>query len=168
MLQDSSATPDGAPIGSPGDAAGTAERQRWLAALARADRASLAAALADVDTAGDTTGEELVRAPEIGTVMLEGRAGGTGRRFNLGEATVTRCVVRLGGKLGFAYALGRDTEKARLAARLDALLQDPARRPDLMARVIAPLERAEAARRDLAARKAAATKVEFFTLVRGD
>lgn len=161
MLQDPSAAPNGDVVG---DAAGTAERQRWLAALARADRASLVAALADTDISG----EELVRAPEIGTVMLEGRAGGGGRRFNLGEATVTRCVVRLGGRLGFAYALGRDTDKARLAARLDALLQDPARRPDLMARVIAPLEQAETARRDLAARKAAATKVEFFTLVRGD
>lgn len=155
---------DSPPPVSGDDTAPVALRQRWLSVLARADRAALQTALADADL----TGETVVRAPEIGTVMLEGRAGGTGRRFNLGEATVTRCVVRLGGKLGFAYALGRDTQKARLAARLDALLQDPARRPALMTRLIEPLEAAHAAARDLASRKAAATKVEFFTLVRGD
>jgi alpha-D-ribose 1-methylphosphonate 5-triphosphate synthase subunit PhnG len=139
-------------------------RRRWLAVLARADRASLAAGLAGTDVSA----EDVVRAPEIGTVMLEGRAGGSGRRFNLGEATVTRCVVRLEGRLGFAYALGRDTAKAHLAARLDALLQDPARRPGLMAAVVEPLECGQAAARELASRKAAATKVAFFTLVRGD
>jgi alpha-D-ribose 1-methylphosphonate 5-triphosphate synthase subunit PhnG len=152
------------PAESSADPAPQTARQRWLAVLARADRAALEAALSDTDL----TGEAVIRAPEIGTVMLEGRAGGTGRRFNLGEATVTRCVVRLGGRLGFAYALGRDKAKAHLAARLDALLQDPAHRADLLARVIAPLEAAQTAARDLAARKAAATKVDFFTLVRGD
>ena len=67
---------------------------------------------------------DLLKAPETGTVMVEGRAGGAGRRFNLGEATVTRCVVRLAdGAMGFSYALGRDGRKARLAAILDAQLQ---------------------------------------------
>jgi alpha-D-ribose 1-methylphosphonate 5-triphosphate synthase subunit PhnG len=100
--------------------------------------------------------------------MLEGRAGGAGRRFNLGEATMTRCVVRVNGILGFAYALGRDKAKAQLAARLDALLQDPAHRDVLMSTVIQPLATAQGQAKEMASRKAAATKVDFFTLVRGD
>ncbi len=140
-------------------------RQRWMGVLARASRADLETAMAGLS---DLPREDVLRPAETGTVMLEGRAGGTGRRFNAGEAAVTRCVVRLGGFPGFSYALGRDRVKAQLAARLDALLQDPARREVLLATVIAPLEQAQAQARDIASRKAAATKVEFFTLVRGD
>jgi alpha-D-ribose 1-methylphosphonate 5-triphosphate synthase subunit PhnG len=110
---------------------------------------------------------EILKAPETGTVMVEGRAGGAGRRFNLGEATVTRCIVRLeGGAMGFAYALGRDGRKARLAAILDARLQrEP--RDEALHEGIAALARQQAAARELASRKAAATKVDFFTMVRG-
>jgi alpha-D-ribose 1-methylphosphonate 5-triphosphate synthase subunit PhnG len=140
-------------------------RQRWMGVLARASRAELEQAMAGL---GDLPPEDMVRPAETGTIMLEGRAGGTGRRFNAGEATVTRCVVRAGGFLGFSYALGRDRVKAHLAAQLDALLQDAARREVLLATVIAPLEQAQAQARDIASRKAAATKVDFFTLVRGD
>ena len=142
-----------------------ATRQQWMAVLARATQGEIDALL---QQAGPLPTHELLKAPETGTVMVEGRAGGAGRRFNLGEATVTRCVVRLEGRLGFAYALGRDTAKAHLAARLDALLQDPSRRAGLMAAVVEPLERGQAAGRELASRKAAATKVAFFTLARGD
>ena len=93
-------------------------RQQWMATLARASRAEIEA------LAGELPAHEVLKAPETGTVMVEGRAGGAGRRFNLGEATVTRCVVRLGdGAMGFSYALGRDARKARLAAILDARLQ---------------------------------------------
>jgi alpha-D-ribose 1-methylphosphonate 5-triphosphate synthase subunit PhnG len=99
--------------------------------------------------------------------MVEGRAGGAGRRFNLGEATVTRCVVRLeNGAMGFSYALGRDGRKARLAAILDARLQSEDADGALLARVT-QLAAAQVAARDLASCKAAATKVDFFTLVRG-
>lgn len=142
-----------------------ADRQHWMGVLARASRTELETALARL---GALPAEEVIRPAEIGTVMLEGRAGGAGRRFNLGEATVTRCVVSVNGRLGFAYALGRDRAKALAAARLDALLQDPAHRDDLLATVILPLANAQATAKDLASRKAAATKVDFFTLVRGD
>jgi alpha-D-ribose 1-methylphosphonate 5-triphosphate synthase subunit PhnG len=150
------------------DGADVALRRRWLGVLARAGRGAIERCAAGLPAVAADVDPDVVRPAEIGTVMVEGRAGGTGRRFNLGEATVTRCVVRVGGRLGFAYGLGRDRDKAVLAARLDALLQDPVLRPGLMAAVIEPLERAETAARDLAARKAAATKVAFFTLVRGD
>ncbi len=137
-------------------------RQRWMATLARASRAEIEALL------GAPPQHELLKAPETGTVMLEGRAGGAGQRFNLGEATVTRCVVRLaGGRMGFSYALGRDGRKARLAALLDARLQDEAE-DSALHQGIAALARGQAAARELASRKAAATKVDFFTMVRGE
>ena len=54
--------------------------------------------------------------------MLRGRIGGDGAPFNFGEATVSRCAVRLAtGETGFGYVLGRDHEKARLIALCDAL-----------------------------------------------
>ena len=110
----------------------------------------------------------LLRGPEIGTVMVRGRQGGTGAPFNLGEMTVSRCSVRLeSGAVGHAHVQGRDRNHARRAAVLDALLQT-AQAPSLAEAVLAPLARAENSRRETRAAKAAATKVEFFTLVRGE
>lgn len=136
-----------------------------MAVLARAEGAALAEFTAAL---GALPEFEVVRPAETGTVMLEGRAGGTGQRFNLGEATVTRCVVRFGTQLGFSYALGRDQAKALLSAKMDALLQDAAWHNDVEAAVIAPLSRLQEEIRLAKSRKAAATKVDFFTLVRGD
>ena len=81
---------------------------------------------------------------------------------------MTRCVVRLGEQLGFSYALGRDKHKAVLAAVLDAALQDPSRHALIMRELITPLLQQHDESKREASRKAAATKVEFFTLVRGD
>jgi len=143
----------------------TAKRQRWMGILARASRTRLATLMADY---GPLPTPEIIRPAETGTVMAEGRAGGTGARFNLGEVTATRCVVRVEGRLGFSYALGRDRKKAELAATLDALLQNPERQEALLHQIIAPLAEEEADAKVLASRKAAATKVDFFTLIRGD
>ncbi|SEL21132.1 alpha-D-ribose 1-methylphosphonate 5-triphosphate synthase subunit PhnG [Bosea lupini] len=141
-----------------------ATRQHWMAVLARATQGEIDALLQQT---GPLPTHELLKAPQTGTVMVEGRAGGAGRRFNLGEATVTRCVVRLeGGAMGFSYALGRDGRKARLAAVTDALLQGEAETGPLRRGVFALAQKQQAAR-ELASRKAAATKVDFFTLVRG-
>ncbi len=101
-------------------------------------------------------------------LMLRGRVGGTGDAFNLGEASVTRCALRVGsGALGVGYTLGRDRRKAELIAIFDALLQDEARHADIESGVIAPLARQQLAQRESASRAAAASKVEFFTFVRG-
>ena len=101
--------------------------------------------------------------------MIQARAGGTGRRFNLGEMTMTRCVVRLAdGTTGFSHIAGRDVRKAELAAVFDALLQRPDDQGRLLTDVIRPLESAEAAQKRTMAEKVAATKVDFFTLARGD
>ncbi len=101
--------------------------------------------------------------------MLRGRMGATGAAFNFGEATVTRCAVRLAdGPEGHAYVMGRNRDHARLAALCDALLQTAEHGEPVMARVIAPLEARLQQNHIEAAGKAAATKVDFFTMVRGD
>ena len=111
----------------------------------------------------------MLRWPETGLVMVRGRAGGTGTRFNVGEMTVTRCALQFeGGAVGLAYVRGRDRRHAELAALFDALLQDPARRDALERAVVTPLAGAQAARRLAAAERVAPSRVEFFTMVRGD
>ncbi|MFI5444191.1 phosphonate C-P lyase system protein PhnG [Polaromonas sp. UC242_47] len=143
-----------------------APRRRWLGVLTRATRPELEDALALV---GDLPALEHVRPSEPGMVMLRGRVGGTGDAFNLGEATVTRCALRVGsGALGVGYTLGRDRRKAELVALFDALLQDETRQAHLQQTVLDPLARQQAAQRDAASRSAAASKVEFFTFVRGE
>lgn len=111
----------------------------------------------------------ITRQPETGLVMLRGRIGGTGAPFNIGEATVTRCSVKSEtGFEGHSYVMGRNTDHARLAALCDALLQDESTYAPLVRDVISPLEGLITSRRTAASRKAAATKVDFFTLVRGE
>ena len=139
-----------------------AERRRWMAVLARAEAAELDALLG---ACPKLPPYHILRGPETGLVMVRGRTGGGGAAFNIGETTVTRCTVRLAdGTIGHAYVAGRDARRAELAALLDAALQDAARRPLLDRAVIAPLAARQEAARTITARKAAATRVEFFTM----
>ena len=83
--------------------------------------------------------------------------------------TVTRCALRLDdGTTGYAYVAGRDKRKTELAAAFDALLQDDARRATLEEALIGPLEADQFRRQDDRSRKVASTRVDFFTMVRGD
>lgn len=108
----------------------------------------------------------VLRGPETGLVMLRGRMGASGSAFNCGEATVTRCSVRLAsGAEGHAYILGRNGEHAKRAAICDAIFQDkPEHLQDLLITLDSELQSARLS----GASKAAATKVDFFTMVRGD
>ena len=137
----------------------TQNRRRWMSILARASEADMRAHLADGPALPPHT---RLRGPEIGLVMLRGRMGGDGAPFNLSEATVTRCTVSMDGRMGHATVLGRDTAQAELAAALDAALQDPA--SGLLDRVIEPLATAQADGRARTARRAEATRVQFFAL----
>jgi alpha-D-ribose 1-methylphosphonate 5-triphosphate synthase subunit PhnG len=99
---------------------------------------------------------------------VRGRAGGTGAPFNLGEVTVTRAALALAdGTVGHAYIAGRDPEKARVAALCDALLQGPAA-ARVMQAVVRPMQELMARGRAERAGRAAATKVDFFTVARGE
>jgi alpha-D-ribose 1-methylphosphonate 5-triphosphate synthase subunit PhnG len=142
----------------------SAARRAVMALCADASRDDLNAAL---QTLAAPPIEDL-RPPETGLVMATGRIGGDGRPFNLGEVSVTRAAIRLpDGATGFAYHLGRDRMKARLAATLDALWQDPSRRARVEDALRSAAEKAEAARHR-AARRTAATRVDFLTLARGE
>ncbi len=141
-------------------------RPAWLAVLARATLPQLEAM---APAAGELPPQRQVRPPEVGMVMLRGRVGGTGNPFNLGEASVVRCAMRLGdGPLGVSYALGRDKRRAELAALFDALLQDPQHHDKLQRSLIEPLTLAQAQAREQRQRDVAGSKVEFFTFVRGE
>ena len=138
-------------------------RRDWMGLLARAKPDRLAALLP-----APLPRHRLLRAPEIGAVMVRGRIGATGAPFNLGEMTVTRCSLQLAdGTVGHAYVQGRDRDHALRAAIVDALMQTDAAQT-LRRDCLAPLASDEAARRATRAGKAAASKVEFFTMVRGE
>lgn len=111
----------------------------------------------------------LVRPAEGGLVMTRGRVGGTGAPFNLGEMTVTRCSIRLAdGTVGHAYQAGRDKPKAERSAFIDALLQSEEHAALIDAAIVAPLRDAREAADTGRAAKIAPTKVNFFTMVRGE
>lgn len=104
---------------------------------------------------------------ETGLVMLRGRIGGDGAPFNVGEATVTRAVVRLaGGTVGYGMRLGRDGAAARDSAVLDALWQSLPTRARVERDVLAPLRARIEQDQRRASEQAAASRVEFFTLAR--
>jgi alpha-D-ribose 1-methylphosphonate 5-triphosphate synthase subunit PhnG len=142
-----------------------AARKRWLSLLAQAPESRLMPLL---ESAIPRPAFDWLRRPEVGTVMVQGRAGATGAPFNLGEMTVTRCALRLGcGTVGHGYVQGRSKPAAEAAALVDALMQTAAA-PVLTTGVLEPLAAQQAARRRDRAEKAAATRVEFFTMVRGE
>ncbi|RDU96186.1 phosphonate C-P lyase system protein PhnG [Trinickia dinghuensis] len=151
----------------------TPERRSWLAQLARAPRPLLASALDAVCEGAPLPAFDWLRAPETGLAMVRGRVGGTGDPFNVGEATVTRAVLRLKsgddpGAVGVAYQLGRDKRRAELAALADAMLQSARWHDVLRARLLDPLVRTlDDARRERAS-DTASTRVDFYTMVRGE
>lgn len=143
----------------------TLERQRWLAVLAHAERGAIeqhAALLAEYSF-------EWLRAPEIGLTMVRARIGGEGDRFNLGEATVTRCAVRHqpargAATAGIGYLLGRDPARCAWVARFDALLQVAALHELLEREVIEPLRAATARKRAQQRAHTATSSVRFYAL----
>ncbi|NOD46694.1 MULTISPECIES: phosphonate C-P lyase system protein PhnG [unclassified Ruegeria] len=143
----------------------TQARKEWMGLLARAPDDAL---MTLWDGIQDRPSFEWLRSPEVGGVMVRGRTGATGAPFNLGEMTVTRCsVVLQDGTVGHGYVQGRSKPKAEVAALIDAMMQTPAA-DDLQARLLDPLQQQMQAAKATRAAKAAATKVEFFTLVRGE
>ncbi|SOY64303.1 C-P (carbon-phosphorous) lyase component; membrane associated [Cupriavidus taiwanensis] len=165
MMQSETARPD-APAAHAGRAA-------WLRILATAPTEALDGAYQRLAQAQALPAYRLLRKPEAGMAMVRGRAGGTGAQFNLGEITVTRCAVVLEGGAanagaGVAYVQGRSERHAEQAAVLDALLQRPAWHQRVQDLVLAPLAEVHTRRAAHAAATAAQTRVEFFTMVRGE
>lgn len=142
------------------------DRQQWMAVLAKADWTNLALLWDDF---GNKPNCKRLRPAETGLIMLRARTGAIGAPFNMGEVTVTRSSVLSDTHIqGHAYILGRNGLHAEVAAEVDAALQDDALHQVVMARIIKPLKAIETDRKHQAQQKAAATKVDFFTLVRGE
>lgn len=138
-------------------------RRQWMGVLARAGQ--------QLDAYGALLREasyRMIRPPEIGMVMVRGRIGSSGSAFNLGEMTVTRCVVQLNdGCTGHSYVVGRSKAHAELAALADAHLQG-GRQQHWLDQLIVPLEREQSRQRGLKAAQTATSKVDFMTLLRGE
>jgi alpha-D-ribose 1-methylphosphonate 5-triphosphate synthase subunit PhnG len=142
-----------------------AARRHWMGLLAKAPAGRVAALL---DAAMDRPDVTWLRAPEIGSTMVRGRAGGTGAPFNIGEVSVTRCALTLStGAVGHAYIQGRRKADAEAAAIVDALMQGP-QADRIRIHILDPLEAEQLAAKTARAEKAAATKVAFFTMARGE
>ena len=149
----------------------TEARQYWLGVLANASLKEIEAAWQQL---GDKPRYRLLRPSETGLVMVRGRIGGSGQPFNFGEMTMTRAAVQIIdgpdaiGRTGFGYVAGRSGRRAELVAVFDALLQDPARHDAITDGVVAHLASAQAAAKAMQAARVTASKVDFFTMVRGE
>jgi alpha-D-ribose 1-methylphosphonate 5-triphosphate synthase subunit PhnG len=151
------------PVGQ--ENSGRARRKAAMAILAHSDAAEIAGRLEAITVPE----HENLREPESGLVMVRGRIGGDGAPFNLGEATVSRAAVRLAtGEMGFGYTLGCDRRKAQMIALCDALIQSADHAEQIETQVLAPLRAAAAAERGRKAAETAATRVDFYTMVRGE
>ena len=141
------------------------ERQAWMEILAKSSVVNIER---QVQTLGKLPEYSFLRSPEIGLTMVRGRAGGTGEVFNLGEMTITRCVVKILDTIGFGYVGGRSKRHAELAAVCDGLLQQNEWSFTVQNQVIQPLQTIIQQKQEKQQRQTEATKVEFFTMLRGE
>jgi alpha-D-ribose 1-methylphosphonate 5-triphosphate synthase subunit PhnG len=152
------------PVSSSADASSPVRRQRWLSILAKAPSDRLTVLWEGL---GAVPAYTLLRRPETGLVMVKGRISGSGAPFCAGEMTATRAAVRLtSGEVGIGYVGGRGARHAEIVAAIDAMGQRPEWRDRLEAEIIAPLAAEADARHRAIAARAAATKVDFFTVAR--
>jgi alpha-D-ribose 1-methylphosphonate 5-triphosphate synthase subunit PhnG len=142
------------------------ERQGWMSALARSDYSHLKNVWSQLNLSPD---HHIIRAAETGLIQVQSRMGATGNAFNIGDMTVTRSVVKLpSGEMGYSYIKGRNRAHAHLAALIDALMQNNHYAEQLKDQVITPLAATMAEHTELRRRQIATSKVDFFTVVRGE
>lgn len=158
-----------APPTTPTPAPSRTDRQQWLRTLALAPTRALLEAWAAWTPQPDVT---VVRGPEAGLVMVTGRIDAGGDRFNLGEATVTRATVQVGGDqlhgtaTGTAHILGSDPSHALTVATIDAMLVEGTHRFELLRDVVGPLAADRTDRDHERQQQARGTQVDFFTVSR--
>lgn len=140
-------------------------RAFWMSTLAKAPLPLLEQCVANLN---DLPDYGFLRSPEIGLTMVRGRAEGTGQPFNLGEITLTRCVIQLGDLTGFGYVAGRSKRHAELAALCDGLLQHPDWQDQVRLQVLTPLQTAAQAQQKTDIAEVESTRVNFFTMLRGE
>lgn len=141
------------------------QRKEWIGLLASADPEWLEQ---QKNSLGLNPKPDFMVRPESGMIMMQARQDGAGPRFNLGEVTVSRCILKLDGVMGYAMIMGSDLRHAELAALFDAMLQMPDPGPDLWETLVPELRRKQKECRDKEALDARSSKVEFFTMKRGE
>jgi len=142
------------------------QRQRWISVLARAD-------FADLQQHWHATGINSkftpIRPAEIGLSQVQGRIGATGRKFNMGDVTISRAVIQLeSGEMGYSYVQGRNKQHAEVAAIIDGLMQTEQHNEQLEHQLIQPLAAIKSAQEQARNNAVSSSKVDFFTLVRGE
>lgn len=141
-------------------------RQQWMATLAMANTDEL---LLCSKTLVRKESFEDIRSAEVGLAQVRGRMGGTGSAFNLGDMTISRCVLRSSeGIYGYSYVSGRSKIHAQRAAELDAMLQSANHHDEVMKVVIQTLLDQQQFKDRNRREKTESTRVNFFTLVRGE
>ncbi|MCE2596641.1 phosphonate C-P lyase system protein PhnG [Motilimonas cestriensis] len=153
-------------VSTPTETTNISARQHWLAVIANAPYEQLLQHWQQLELDPPC---EVIRQPEIGLARIQGRIGGAGERFNFADTTITRAAVRLeDGTTGYGYLQGRHKRHALLGAIADALLQQPEYNLRLQAGLIQPLAEFIQRQQRQTSDQAAATKVDFFTVVRGE
>lgn len=146
----------------------TSKRKDWMALLARAPQNLLENRIGQYEVSHSI---KWLRRPETGLMMVQGRVGGSGERFNFGEITVTRCALRIGdieenSPLGISYVMGRNHRQAQLAAMADALLQNFSLHADLESNLLKPIRQILQEKYLQTQKETQTTKVDFFTVAR--
>lgn len=143
------------------------QRKTWMSVLARAAFSDLQTQWVTLDLPLSIF--QVIRPAEIGLAQVRARMGGGGRQFNMGDVTLTRAVVKLdSGEMGYSYLQGRNKQHAELAAVIDGLMQTSEYQARLTRELITPLAALKAEQEQLRQQQVASSKVDFFTLVRGE
>jgi alpha-D-ribose 1-methylphosphonate 5-triphosphate synthase subunit PhnG len=142
------------------------DRKKLLSVLAKSSKNHIVDQWKSLNISTDY---KFLKKPEIGMVMVRARAAGHGENFNMGEMTVTRCVVQLdSNEIGYGYTAGREKEKSKLIAIIDALFQKEAFRDVISSNILQPLIVLQEKKETHNKIKTDTSKVNFFTMVRGD
>ena len=139
-------------------------RPEWISIFSKTNESLLKNSL---DHINFKENYDVLLGPEIGSIMIQGRAGGSGDKFNLGEATLTKCIVKFQEKTGYSYHLGRNLIKSEYGAILDALMQIESYHSKLLMYVKEFQEEIQKEKTKIIA-GSSESKVDFFTMVRGD
>ncbi|MDH2347768.1 phosphonate C-P lyase system protein PhnG [Bradyrhizobium sp. SSUT77] len=138
----------------------TASRSEWMTVLALSQTGDLERHWREFDSHPKFA---WIKKPELGTVLVRARASRTGCIFELGEMTITRCSVEIGGGIvGHAYVAGRNKRHAAIAAIFDALFQSSGDMKRRAEAVFVDLRSCLNARRGKVAAQAYASSVDFF------
>ena len=142
------------------------ERQNWIRILSGADTSRL---ILEYKKLAISVPHTTISGPETGLIMVQARADGSGPRFNLGEMSVSKCLLKVDDRyLGYGMVMGSEPEHARLAALFDGLLQHPDFSSQLKRDLIQKLEQEQKEAEKKMTQETGKSRVEFFTMKRGE